>query len=68
MCVWLQVGYLYDRLLIDCLSLHNRRKGYLSVYARAMENQGESMCVFSFHNARKVIFYTYRFCRLNPTL
>lgn len=50
--LWLQVGYLYDRLLIDCLILHNRRKGYLSVCARAMENERDGMCVCmcSFHN------------------
>lgn len=36
--MWLQVGYLYDWLLIDRLILHNRRKGYLSVCARVAEN------------------------------
>lgn len=36
-CWQLQVGYLYDRLLMDCLSLHNGKKGYLSV----CESDGE---------------------------
>ena len=38
-CARLQVGCLNDRLLIDCLSLHNRRKGYLSVSNRIGENE-----------------------------
>lgn len=35
MHVRLQVGYLYDWLLIERLILHNGRKGYLGVCARA---------------------------------
>lgn len=49
-CMRLQVGYLYDRLLIDYLILCNRRKGYHSVCARATENERDGVCMCSFHN------------------
>lgn len=65
---WLQVGYLYDWLLIDRLILHNKTKGYLCVCARATQNSQDAVCMCSPHNGRKVIFYTHYFCRLNPTL